>query len=154
VRHDTQRIDAAIAPLIGLPLWASNRAADLQSFQFGARHLVTSRFVKKGTLREVGTYALHLQCDWSITSPAGPIVGLGMSFNDRDSAVDAWLHDREFLVEGARSNPRGDLRLKLAEGFILEASTGAADREWWRLLQPHNDVPHFVVGGEDRYSRD
>jgi hypothetical protein len=38
--HDPAQLEAALAPLVGLPLWKSHRAADLQVFQFGDRRTV------------------------------------------------------------------------------------------------------------------
>lgn len=67
MRHHPRSIEAALAPLVGLPLWASGRAGDLQWFQFGAKHAVVAQSGSaKGTERTVGDYALHVQCAWRI----------------------------------------------------------------------------------------
>ena len=59
MQHDRKVIEMALAPLVGLPLWAAGRAADLEWFEFGAQHVVVARAGKaKGTERTVGDFAL------------------------------------------------------------------------------------------------
>jgi len=58
-----KEIQNAAAVLIGKPLWECNRAGDMAMFQFGARRMMPS---PRGVMREVGEYALHLQCPWRI----------------------------------------------------------------------------------------
>ena len=67
-----ERILEALGPLVGKPLWASGRAADMQTFQFGARRPRTNR---RGEPVEVGEWALHVQCAWHISGPEGVVVG-------------------------------------------------------------------------------
>lgn len=35
---DPARVEEVLAALVGLPLWGTNRAVDMQMFQLGARH--------------------------------------------------------------------------------------------------------------------
>ena len=73
--HDPSRLEGALAPLVGLPLWTSHRAADLQVFQFGDKRTVTSNFgPRKGQELAVGEYGLHIQCAWRIRGPSGIVV--------------------------------------------------------------------------------
>ena len=52
-----QAIEQALAPLVGLQLWAMGRAGSLEWFQFGGLELVPDR---AGNSREVGSYALRV----------------------------------------------------------------------------------------------
>jgi len=62
-----QQVIAALSRIIGLPLAAVRRAADMRTFQFG-----TLRPVGRGS---VGDFALHIQCPWRIEGPEGIVTG-------------------------------------------------------------------------------
>src|SRR5260370_30724506 len=66
------QIENAIAVLVGKPLWKCTRAADLASFQFRARSKVSGF---RNVTKEVGEYALHVQCAWRIAREDRVIVG-------------------------------------------------------------------------------
>src|SRR5262245_19064288 len=61
------QVIAALSQIVGLPLTAVHRAADMRTFQFG--HL---RPVDRGS---VGDFALHVNCPWRIEGPDGIITG-------------------------------------------------------------------------------
>jgi hypothetical protein len=138
LRHDPARLEAALAPLIGLPLWSSGSAADLHWFQFGARCEVTAQFgPRKGTRRTVGEYALHVQCEWRLLGTTGNVLATrGHS--------DSW-DDSSYVVEAIHADERGGLRIRLSDGFMLEVIPDDAHGEQWRLLRPAMATPHFVV---------
>jgi hypothetical protein len=66
-----EQIRRALDSLIGTALWSSGRAADLEWFQFGERRTVTTG----GRTKEVGEYALHVQCGWRIRRGDQVVVG-------------------------------------------------------------------------------
>src|SRR5262249_58293817 len=72
-----EQIKRTIAPLVGLPLWAFGRAADLVWIHFGSRRTVTDR---KGVEKQVGDYALHVLCPWRITLGEKIVTGRGDIF--------------------------------------------------------------------------
>lgn len=170
--HDPARLEAALAPLVGRPLWASHRAVDVQVFQFGDKRTVTSNFgPRKGQQREVGAYALHVQCAWRIHGPEGIVVGSRDRYVRPDSGRDpendddwdwsapganrcderlgAWLQARAHDVERVRADATGGLVLSLADGFGLEVfPDDSSDRERWRLLRPGELTSHVVVTGD------
>jgi hypothetical protein len=147
----------------------SNRAADLQSFQFGARHVVTAQFGKhKGTERTVDDYTLHVQCVWRVSGASGIIVASRDRYvpsgdpdqvppgwrwdrpgaNRCDERIAAWLQDASYVVESIITDASGGLRLNFADAFALEVfPDDSLDDEHWRLLRPSRDLPHFVVTG-------
>jgi len=169
MRHDIATIESALAPLVGLPLWASGRAADLQWFQLGAQRPVTAQYgPAKRTERMVGDYALHIQCAWRISGPTGIVVASRDRYvpagdpdeepadwrwdrpgaNRCDERIKAWCLGGPYLVEAVAADPTGGVRLALSHGYALEVfPDDSQDREHWRLLQPARDADHFIVTG-------
>lgn len=166
--HDPSRLEAALAPLVGLPLWTSHRAADLQTFQFGDKRTVTSNFgPRKGHESEVGEYALHVQCAWRIRGPNGIVAASQDRFykagseddrdwsaagtNRRDERVREWLSARSYNVERISADSTGGIVLSFAGGFALDVfpdnSLDGEYSERWRLLRPRDLSSHFVVSG-------
>lgn len=162
------RIERTLAVLVGLPLWASGRAA-LQWFQFGARQVVMD---VRGGRREAGTYALHVDCAWRLVEAGRIVVGSGDRFYraggdpyhdlddfdwDRpgDNRCDERMaqffeqHDEDALtIVGVQADASGGLRLRFRGGCALEVfPVDSLPDEFWRLLQPAAATPHFVVTG-------
>jgi len=173
VIFDAKQIDAALSPLIGLPLWNSHRAADLQTFGFGEPHRRTIRFgPRKGEEGEVHEYALHIQCAWRICGPTGIVVGSNdfnhrsgpdpfdtpddwnrdvANANRRDQQIRAWLAGVPYVVERASADVVGGFSMAFARGFTLDVfpddSLDGEYSEHWRLLRPGDTSSHFVVSG-------
>ena len=152
-----------------MPLWAANRAANLISLQFGDRHAARS-----GRPREVGAYALHLQCPWRLSGTTGIITGSADVYVPRDDdvpesevadlrpgsmlvdvALKRWVaaHETKPLqVQVVRVDRCGGFTLVLEQDFALEIFPDASSpphviTEQWRLLQPGADADpaHFVL---------
>ena len=165
-------IERALTALIGLPLWTSGRAGNLQWFHFGNRRTVASH---KGDTKEVGEYALHLQCAWRIYVfdkiivasrdlyyPLGETRHAPDDFdwdvqqgNRRDQRVSDFFQEhtlRPLVVTSVEAMGAGSARLVLTEGYVLEIfpddSFSDDYSEHWRLFQPSTDKSkHFVVTG-------
>src|SRR5215469_14810182 len=77
---DTERRTAAAMPdnhqalavLIGLPLRSLGRAGHMLWLHFGEWREVPDR--RKGGTRTVGEWALHVQCEWSISKTGSPVI--------------------------------------------------------------------------------
>jgi hypothetical protein len=163
-------IAVALAPLLGLPLWAAGRSGELVWFQIGERRTVAS---EDGGRREVGTYSLHLACPWRLVDPDRVLVGAGDLLTPADPEAEIetfdwdvpganWLDLRlEELwsgfgailptIQGVEPDPYGGFALHLTGAMRLEAfpnstPTGHVATEFWRLVQPATDVPQLVVG--------
>jgi hypothetical protein len=158
-------IEVATAALVGMPLWSSGRAG-LQWFAFGDRRTVTTR---KGTPKEVGELALHVQCWWRIVRVDTIVVGSGDLYFPADEAAEApddfdpngvvtrldhrvtQLFEREtraFTVRQVDVGAAGALRIVLDDGLALEVFPDeSVSREAWRLFRPYSDAPHLVVTG-------
>jgi hypothetical protein len=161
-------VSTAVDRLVGLSLWACGRAGDLQWFQFGGRRLVDA--YGDGT-KEVGEFALHVQCSWRLRRSRGVLVGsgdrafpatstdgsdqedLGLPGANRcDRLVDELFCGREdspFVVEAATVDRDGTLRIGLAGEYVLEVFPDFAaldeEDEYWRLFRPAEDREHVVV---------
>jgi hypothetical protein len=140
-------IETALAPLIGLPLWAAGQAADMLWLQFGAKVRAPSR---RDPNRETGEYALHVQCPWRISGAAGVVAGSSDELVV-DRRLATWLdaHRTDPLrVTSLQADRCGGFIAALTHEFALEVfPEDSSGEEQWRLLQPGSEAPHFVVLG-------
>lgn len=143
MRFDVARLDAALRPLVGLPAWGIEWAADMLMLQFGPPVVVTNQFgPRKGQSRTVGQYALHIQCAWEIRGP-GARVGLYDERSHRAGARAALTGDHR--VRSATADVTGGLRLVLEGAFSVTAAP-LGDGEYWRVFHSGDTSRHFVVG--------
>jgi len=124
-----------------------------------------------GRPREVGEYALHVQCPWRLTKGTRLVAGSGDLYTpadpdadretwDRDVVGATWWDDRmrEFFrgtslsirVQDVMADFFGGFRLLCSDTVTFEVfpSASAAPHdvsEYWRLLQPAASTEHFVV---------
>ena len=156
-----RQVEAALSPLVGLPLSGSHRAADLSVFKFGALRPVPGG--------EVGDFALHVACPWRVDGPYGIITGRAELFeaidpertyaddfdcysepNLQDMRMEAWLAagpDGRRTVSGVEADDFGGVTLNFEGGFALRLFPMTTRRECWRVFVPGDDTPHFVVTG-------
>jgi len=162
-----EEVQKAIAPLIGQPLWALGRAVDLAWFEFGRRRTVTGW---KGETREVGDYALHVQCAWRITLGEKVLVGRGDIFcppeetdepttpdfdwqkaNRFDRIVKKLFENesRQFTVLSVAAGDAGSFTISLQDGYTVQVFPQDSESgEHWRIFGPCTTRPHFVVTGK------
>ena len=162
------RIEKATEPLVGMPLWGCTRAADLASFQFGRRRTVAG--YKSGP-KQVGDYALHVECAWRISRADRVIVGNVDLYYPADLTIEVPLPDRgwdtgpnrrdelirllfedgkrEFMVRRVDVGSAGALTIVMDEGLLLEVlPNDSLSLEYWRLFRPSSDdEAHFVCTG-------
>jgi hypothetical protein len=164
-----EEIENALAPLRGLKVWGPARAVNMLSLQFGESR---ARISPISGPREVGEYALHVQCPWRVTKGARLVVGSGDLLTPADPKVDreTWDWDvvgatwwdeqiREFFeknsisleVEAVIVDAFGGFRLICSGDVTFEvfptASAAPHDvSEYWRLFRPGGSIKHFVVG--------
>src|ERR1700743_2393557 len=149
----TKQIEEALGVLVGLPLWAIGRAADLAWFEFGNRRTIKSR---NGVEKEVGDYALHVQCAWRITFGDKIVTGRGDIFcapeqtdeptptdfnwengNKFDKVVRHLLENesRQFIAQSVNAGDAGSLTLTLSSGFKLDVFPEDSESgEHWRFF--------------------
>jgi len=164
-----EEIERSLAVLIGRPMWAAWRAADMEMFHFGDRRTVQNR---NREAVEVGDYALHVQCAWRLVDanrivvasrdyyyPAGdPDVEFPNFDHDqpgtnrRDERMDKFFskcgnaYPIVYRVEGDRV---GSLRIVMSGEVVLELfPDDSLEDEYWRFFQPRSDEKHFIVTGQ------
>lgn len=168
---DPARVEEVLAALVGLPLWGTNRAVDMQMFDLGARREVAiERGRRRRQRKHVGDYGLHIQCAWRIAGPAGIVVASRDLYtiagpepessrdvdwdwetpgaSRRDERLAAWLEAGPYVVEAVRADALGGFELALAGGHVLAVwPDDSLLDEHWRLLPPSPSIGHFVVTG-------
>jgi hypothetical protein len=159
-RATRQRVIAGLSELIGLPLTAARRAADMRTFQFGIL-----RRVDRGS---VGDFALHVQCPWRIEGPVGIVTGrldlwepveddapfdenrdYETSPNLQDARLQRWFEQdgASLVVQAVDADDFGGAAVNLGQGFVLRLFPAGTRGEDWRLFRPNTDAPHLVVSG-------
>src|SRR5579864_5056311 len=151
------KIERALAPLTGRTLWGYSRAADLASFSFGGKKTVIDI---NGKRKEIGEYALHIQCAWNISNDSSIVVGSADVYyppalsnqsppedfnwdrgpNRRDELLRQLFVDnnRRFIIEKVVvSLPY--VRIPLTKGIALNIlpDDSIADHEHWRIFRPN-----------------
>jgi hypothetical protein len=137
----SQQVIAALSQIVGLPLTAARRAADMRTFQFGKL-----RPVDRGS---VGDFALHVQCPWRIESPHGTVTGrldlwepvqentpfdenwdYEKSPNLQDAQLDQWLAQNELslVVKAVEADEYGGAAISLGRDFVLRLFPAGARR--------------------------
>lgn len=160
-----------MSPLVGMPLWDAGRAADLLWLAFGPRQIIKDF---RGNPREVGEYALHVQCAWRFVQGEEVVVGnrdlyyprgyrdpkeeIPREFNwdvqgaNRCDAMLAALFEggvKQFVVQRVVAGQVGELALLLERGLTLQIfPNDSLDDEHWRLFRPGSEEPHWVFKGQ------
>jgi len=131
--------------LVGLPLSASYRAADMRMFDFGRMH-------KMGA-GEVGEYALHVQCPWRLETKSRVITGRHDLFKPaeetenfdwdswdwdgnetrQDRLVSDFLSGEKPVVKDIATDTHGGATLSLSGNYSLVLFPCASQGEDWRL---------------------
>ncbi len=155
-----QQVVAKLSQIIGLPLTAARRAADMRTFQFG-----TLQPVERGS---VGDFALHVQCPWRIEGPDGIVTGrldlwepvednapfdenwdYEESPNLQDARLERWLaeHEQSLVVKSVDADECGGASITFGGGFVLRIFPAGTRGEDWRLFRPKTGAPHLVISG-------
>jgi hypothetical protein len=162
-----EQIQRALDSLIGMPLWSSGRAADLEWFHFGQRRTVAAR----GGTKEVGEYALHIQCAWRIRHGDEVVVGgrdlfypseesdhpvedfdwdvQGANRRDRRIAELFQNETRQFMVREVEVGGAGSFTIIFDDEYALDVfPDDSLSDEHWRIFKPSAEDQHFVVTGK------
>jgi hypothetical protein len=132
-------VEMALSCLIGEPMWASGLAASMLWLQFGQELVARDH---RGKARTVGRHALHIDCPWQWLEASGD-VRADHDFSHEELVV---LGGARPVCESVQADERGGFRLRFADGSTLVVEPDTAAEEYWRLLEPGRDTPHFVVG--------
>jgi hypothetical protein len=160
-------VEEQLSALYHKPLFLSGRTIDLQWFQFGQINQIKT---PSGRWKEVGEYALHIQCCWRIVGLEGVIVGSEDRYYPSSSAKEIpddfdWdkpgnnrcdANMSSFINQYCPLNVKsivvddiGGFSLLFERSFRLEVfPVSSLENEHWRLFKPGEKTsPHFVLIG-------
>ena len=122
------------------------RYAWFQRFEFGAQRPAKNR---KGEAITMSDWTLVAGCYWRITGPDGEKVVSSADFGPGESRRDekaypfyGMLHREPLVVEAVEADERGELRIRLSQGYLLKVSPDdepqpdprQSDYEQWLFL--------------------
>lgn len=164
----SERIEQALKPLIGLPLWKIGRSG-LVWLHFGERH---SEFNKKGDLLEWGDYTLNIECAWRITRGLHIFLAeadryvLARKYQDypedwdyqafgenlfdekvvKFNTIAGFSSNTEYIVESLKADCYGGFCLNFHTNIQLQVFPDkSANSEQWRFISRGDETPHFVI---------
>ena len=133
-------IRSSLSVLIGQPFWDLGTAG-LQWFAFGARRVVPSHR-SGGSSREVGDFALHVQCPWRIALPGQMLAGSG------DSSTDHLRALLPLVVRDVDADDLGGIAILLERDIRIDVfPDSAAECELWRFFKPYTEEDHLLLEG-------
>jgi hypothetical protein len=164
---NTDAIQQALTPLVGLPLRSVGRTAILLWLDFGEMHEVAGH---AGGTKTVGDWAIQVQCSWRLCRRGRIEVAYrDYYFSPEGDALDDWVtpgksrfdHIAQVLSSKFETSPpvvrsfttddvggfslalSGDYRLDV---FPDDSNSDDYSEHWhWRLFAPGSDKEHFVV---------
>ena len=176
--QQTQQIVDVLSILKGQPLQFVFRSLDMICFEFGnviVKKVIGRDQDGKASLvdGEAGKYALHIQTFFRLSAGSEILLARGDLFqpnselaanedydgdefdwnpngNNRfDEVVKQHLSQpRDFLIADVSANRLGDLKLKFANGFVLEILVDVSGtEECWRFFEAESEE-HLVVTGQ------
>jgi hypothetical protein len=141
----------------------------MATFDFGERRKSCDA---SGNPREIGEWALHVQCAWRITRDDRVLVGnrdlyfpADYRYGEGEPAEFNWERDftlrdkllnslfqngtQELVVDRTEVYEAGGLHIVFRDGFFLDVlPCDSVSDEHWRLFEPDKHAPHFVVTGK------
>ena len=147
--------DEALKQLLGLSISDIKFAEAMPMLAFGELKTVT--FGKRGRTKQVGAYALHIECPWRLTREQSILVGSddffvqlaeGTHRNLLGLRVRAFLElgESERTVINTETEPLGGFKLFLGSNMVFEVLPMISSNEsLWRLFEPGNDDNPFVA---------
>jgi hypothetical protein len=137
MRNEIEQILSAIQ---GLQIWAAGHAANM--LQIGKRHLVPAW---GGGTKEVGTYALHIDCPWSWSCNEGLLTNQETEAQQLNELISLPVICQHIV---AKDNGSFEIHFdnKTRLSVSVETDPDPLADEFWRFFQPHGKSKHFVVG--------
>ncbi|MDR6470426.1 hypothetical protein J2777_004165 [Paraburkholderia graminis] len=150
--HTREQIKQRLLVLVGLNVSGVGHAADMLTLQFGPIREITT---KRQTIKRVGAWSLHIQCDWTIERGATVLAAYRdfaasetstreMTHRIRDLVVDKG----PTVVQTIEVGDNGMVRIGLSGDVRISITTdGISDEEDWRFFASGSDAKHFVITG-------
>ncbi len=137
-------IEQVLGAIQGLQIWAAGYAANMLWLQIGNRHLVPAW---GGGTKEVGTYALHIDCPWSWLCNEGLLANQETEAQPLNELISLPVICQRIIAQDNGSfEIHFDKQAKLS--VYVEVDQDSLAEEFWRFFQPHGKSKHFVVGSK------
>jgi len=124
------------------PIWAAGFAANMLWLQIGERRTVPAW---GGGTKEVGTYALHIDCPWSWSHDGKQIASHDCHPDDLSPHLRLPV-----ICRGISAKENGSFEMELDNNAVftvcVESDFDQEASEFWRLFEPSSNAEHFVVG--------
>jgi hypothetical protein len=139
MRNEIEQILSAIQ---GHQIWAAGHAANMLWLQIGNRHIVPAW---GGGIKEVGTYALHIDCPWSWSFNGALLATQESETQQLNELVSLPVVCQRIVVQ---DNGSFEIHFDNQTKFSVhvEADPDPLAEEFWRFFQPSSHEKHFVVG--------
>jgi len=138
-------IEKELLVILDEPVWAVGRAAAMLWIQIGERRIVPAW---GGGTKEVGKYALHIDCSWYWKDGATVIADQNSSLNHLDNKLEFFIS-----CQSVTATDDGSIEITFSDQSTLNVKVETPDdseenKEMWRFFQPATNQPHFVVGSQ------
>ncbi|MCL6444879.1 MAG: hypothetical protein K6T83_15735 [Alicyclobacillus sp.] len=161
-------IERQLRKIIGMPMILIGRASNMLWTSFGTPKVVTDR---RGNQKQVGDYAIHVQCSWRIANQSRILVASNDIYVPSSSWVGEYddfdwdvngnnLFDERIqelfirnsiqpVVTKVQVDQYGGFKLIFTDDLVLEAFPNSSnDLENWRMFVPYDKSKHFVVSNQ------
>lgn len=158
---------AIVNELVGLSVHPMGAAADMLWIHFGPLKVTPDRY---GKMKEVGQWALHLQCSWRFVQNNKVILassdfyydGMSGESLDLDSdqqsmfqrnveKLNTWIKSTKVTVSSIKCSEAGAFDLLFDNGLkftVIPTQSDEITEEAWRLFKPTSDESHIVYPPE------
>ena len=115
----------------------------------------TQRRTKRQTIKRVGAWSLHIQCDWTIEQGATVLAAYRDFAASETSTREITHRIRDLVVDKGPTvvqtievGDNGMVRIGLSRDVRISITTdGISDEEDWRFFASGSDAKHFVITG-------
>lgn len=134
-------IEQMLSVIQGLQIWDAGHAANMLWLQIGNRRSVPAW---GGGTKEVGTYALHIDCPWSWSCNEALLANQETEAQQLSELISLPV-TCQLIV--AQDNGSFEIHFDNQTKFsvFVEADLNPLAEEFWRFFQPHGQSKHFVV---------
>lgn len=147
-----EQIKQRLSVLVGLDVSGVGHAADMLTLQFRPMRQITT---KRETIKRVGAWSLHIQCNWTIEQGATVLAAYRDFAASETSTREITHRIRDLVVDKGPTvvqtidvGDNGTVRIGLSEDVRISITTdGRPDEEDWRFFASGSDAKHFVIPG-------
>ncbi|MGF7192302.1 hypothetical protein JOE11_005380 [Robbsia andropogonis] len=144
-------ISQRLAVLLGMEISAIHCAAGMLTLQFGQIRQIKNH---RGTVKQVGEWALHVQCMWQVEQWGNVLAdqeGLNTDDDTRRTMVilnGLFIDPVHAIVQRVQAEDFGGIQINLPDDLTLVVKPNSDGQdEDWRFFAPGKEEEHFVIVG-------